>query len=287
MARKKGRGTDYDSFYYGRCLNLNQTEAYRRDERWLNFFGTIADRIVRDFGPQTVLDAGCAMGFLVEALRDRGVEAYGIDISEYALAQVREDIRPYCRKASVTAALKRKYDLIVCIETLEHLPKRDAEHAVQNFCAHTGDVLFSSTPHDYKEATHVNVMPRDYWAELFARLGFVHDLDYDPSTYLSPWAVRFRKSQEGLPRVAATYERVLARYQDENVALRELDLWTQKAASPSGITGQDPHRVPVPDQERDQLRPQVAGAAGYEDHLVRCSRTAWSTPSPPRSTGSR
>jgi SAM-dependent methyltransferase len=224
MARKKGRGTDYDSFYYGRCLNLNQTEAYRRDERWLNFFGTIADRIVRDFGPQTVLDAGCAMGFLVEALRDRGVEAYGIDISEYALAQVREDIRPYCRKASVTAALKRKYDLIVCIETLEHLPKRDAEHAVQNFCAHTGDVLFSSTPHDYKEATHVNVMPRDYWAELFARLGFVHDLDYDPSTYLSPWAVRFRKSQEGLPRVAATYERVLARYQDENVALRELVL---------------------------------------------------------------
>ncbi len=224
MARKKGRGTDYGSFYYGRCLNLNQTEAYRRDERWLNFFGTIADRIVRDFGPQTVLDAGCAMGFLVEALRDRGVEAYGIDISEYALAQVREDIRPYCRKASVTAALKRKYDLIVCIETLEHLPKRDAEHAVQNFCAHTGDVLFSSTPHDYKEATHVNVMPRDYWAELFARLGFVHDLDYDPSTYLSPWAVRFRKSQEGLPRVAATYERVLARYQDENVALRELVL---------------------------------------------------------------
>ena len=30
------------------------------------------------------------MGFLVEALRDRGVEAYGFDISDFSLSQARE-----------------------------------------------------------------------------------------------------------------------------------------------------------------------------------------------------
>jgi hypothetical protein len=30
------------------------------------------------------------MGFLVEALRDRGVNAAGVDISEYAVQQVRQ-----------------------------------------------------------------------------------------------------------------------------------------------------------------------------------------------------
>ena len=44
----------------------------RRSEWWLEFFGAIADRIISDIAPTTVLDAGCAMGFLVEALRARG-----------------------------------------------------------------------------------------------------------------------------------------------------------------------------------------------------------------------
>ena len=45
-----------------------------------NFFDWIAERITRDINPKTVLDAGCAMGFLVEGLRARGVEAWGVDV---------------------------------------------------------------------------------------------------------------------------------------------------------------------------------------------------------------
>jgi len=36
----------------------------------------------------------------VEALRDRGVEAFGIDILKYAFGEVRSDVKPYCRLAS-------------------------------------------------------------------------------------------------------------------------------------------------------------------------------------------
>ena len=87
------------------------------------FFGGVADRIVQDLAPRSVLDAGCALGLLVESLRDRNVEAYGVDISEYAISQVRSDIAAFTWQGSITDPLPRRYDLIVSIEVLEHLPR--------------------------------------------------------------------------------------------------------------------------------------------------------------------
>lgn len=215
----------YDRFYYQSYGGIGGSREYRRDEHWLGFFGYIAERTVTDIGPRTALDAGCAMGFLVEALRDRGVEAFGVDISEYALEQVREDIRPYCTLGSVTEPFPHQsYDLIFCIETLEHLPALEAERAVANICSHTNDVIFSSTPIHYKEASHLNVQPPEYWAELFARHGLYRDHDYDPSSYISPWATRFRRSTDPPARIAAGYERLLWRLRSENRELRELVL---------------------------------------------------------------
>src|ERR1700730_6091946 len=88
----------YDAFYFAHSCG----RPYQRDEVWLTFFASIAERIASDINPTTVLDAGCAMGFLVEALRDRDVEAVGVDISEYAIENVRADVRPYCWTGSVT-----------------------------------------------------------------------------------------------------------------------------------------------------------------------------------------
>jgi len=47
--------------------------------------------------PDSRVRRRCAHVFLVEALRDRGVEAWGLDISQFAISQVRADIRPYCK----------------------------------------------------------------------------------------------------------------------------------------------------------------------------------------------
>lgn len=217
----------YDAYYFAHGCG----RPYQRDQSWLDFFGAIAERIVRDVQPRTALDAGCAMGFLVESLRRRGVDAYGMDVSEYALGQVHPDIRPFCWLGSVVDALPRVYDLIVCIEVLEHLAPRDAERAVENLCRHTDDVVFSSTPLDYKEASHCNVQPPEYWAELFANNGFWRDLDFD-ATFITPWAGRFRRSRDPLPRAVRAYERRLWALQKENVDLRGLtdEMRTQLAS---------------------------------------------------------
>ncbi len=209
----------YDAYYFATGCG----RPYRRDEEWLRLFDSIADHITRDIRPSTVLDVGCAMGFLVEALRQREAEAFGVDISEYAIQNVHPDLQPYCWVGSVTDPFPQKYDLVVCIEVLEHLPHREAEQAIENLCRHSDDILFSSTPLDYKEATHFNVQPPEYWAKLFARHDFFRDVDFDAS-FITPWAVRFRKTREPVARVVAAYERRFWRLLQENQARRELSI---------------------------------------------------------------
>ena len=170
------------------------------------FFRGIADRIIADIGPQSVLDAGCALGFLIEGLRGRGVEAFGRDVSAFAIDNVHPSIRPYCDRGSIAEPLARRYDLIVSIEVLEHMRADEARAAIANLCRFTDDMLFSSTPFDYKEVTHFNVQPPEYWAELFAQQGFYRDVDFDAS-FITEWAVRFRRRQEPLHRIIRDYER--------------------------------------------------------------------------------
>lgn len=217
----------YNSYYYATGCG---SQPYERNESWLRFFGGIADRIVADIGPVTVLDAGCALGFLVETLRERGVQAFGVDISEFAISNVHPSIEPFCWAGSLTDPLPRPYDLIVTIEVLEHIPAAAGEQVIANLCAHTDDVLFSSSPFDYKEATHCNVQPPEYWAERFARHGFYRDVDFD-ATFVTPWAARFRRSREPASRIVAAYERRWWQLQQENKARRDLNLEQRNEAA--------------------------------------------------------
>ena len=82
----------------------------REQGPWLQMFRATAEFIEKTIQPGRVLDAGCAKGFLVEALRDRGIEAFGVDISEYAISEVRPDIREYCRVGSLVHRYYQNYE---------------------------------------------------------------------------------------------------------------------------------------------------------------------------------
>ena len=156
----------------------------------------------------------------MECLRERGVEAWGIDVSEYAISQVHESVRPYCRVATATEPLGERYDLITCIEVLEHVPPAETDAVIGNLCAHADELLFSSTPEDFTEPTHENVRPAEDWVAAFARRGFYRDVDYD-AVFLTPWAMRLRAETASLAPVVAAYERRLGWLTRENAALRE------------------------------------------------------------------
>src|SRR5262245_18795176 len=114
---------EFDEFYFAHCCGV----PYARNEHWRGHFGLIAAKVVELIQPSRVLDAGCALGLRVEALRERGVEAFGVDISKYAIANVPEAVRSYCRVGSVADEFAEPYDLIVSIEVLEHMPAEAAD----------------------------------------------------------------------------------------------------------------------------------------------------------------
>lgn len=208
----------------------------------------MADTLIRSLKPRRVFDAGCAWGFLVEAFRDRGVEAWGVDTSPYAIRQVRQDMQPYCRLASLTEPIEGSYDLITCIEVLEHIPEDEAEQVIRNLCGATDAILFSSTPSDLSEPTHVNVRPIVFWLQLFSEQGFAPDPIYDAS-FVSAHAFLLRRECEPLAANAPVVFSEKLRIQGEKQRLqaeqlriqvelaevsRERDTWIQTASAQLG-----------------------------------------------------
>ncbi len=216
---------EFDSHYFANCTPPGM--PYERTVHWMTFFDNISEHISLEIKPATVLDAGCAMGFLVENLRKRGISAFGIDASEFAIQNVHPDIQTYCWVGSISDAFPQKFDLIVCIEVLEHLDPGVIEKAIKNLCGHCDQILFSSSPDDYKEATHQSVQPVENWVSIFARYGFFHDLDYD-ATYITPWAMLFRRRTITTEELILHYERKVYRLWKENQDLRISALETRR-----------------------------------------------------------
>jgi SAM-dependent methyltransferase len=168
--------------------------------------GDMAESIIGQLRPQTVLDAGCTTGFLVEELRSRGVDARGIVATASALEDVPVEVRPFCRVGRITEEIEGSYDLIVCVEVLGHLPGHEAEEAIANMCRHSDVILFSSSPDDFENPTQMSVQPSEFWIGLFAAQGFFRSLDLDVS-YVAPHAVVVERRQWTMVDLAKAYER--------------------------------------------------------------------------------
>ncbi len=193
--------TIYNQEYYEK-YDMGDAGAsdYKSNQALRGFFINVAKAIVDTFHPATVLDAGCALGFLVEELRRLGVNAYGIDISEYAISQVDESVKEFCAVCPIQndfpENFPKHFDLITNIEVMEHLTKEDGEAAIKNLCAHTDRILFSSSSTDFEDPTHINVNTIDYWAAEFAKNGFFNDIE-NYARYISQDAYCFKKENAG------------------------------------------------------------------------------------------
>ena len=201
---------DYDERYYSQGLGLPYDGS---EPHWANFFGGVADNIIRQLEPETVLDAGCAKGFLVAALAERGVDATGVDISEYAVEQAVSGAKGRVRSGSLVEPLEGRWDLVTCIEVLEHMSPAETQRAIDNLCSVTDRILLSSTPYDFDEPSHINVRPVATWAQWFATRGFFRRTDLDAS-YITSWTVVFE-------RRPLTPADVVYLYEVEQVPLRE------------------------------------------------------------------
>jgi hypothetical protein len=219
--------TEESGIFSSDCYPHDGGTPYERNEHTRASFGEIAETVVRELAPSTVLVAGCAIGLFVEALRERGVEAYGVEASEWAIDHLAPGARGFCTRASLADPLPRRYDLITCFEVFEHIPEPEASRALANLCAATDRVLLSTSPRDDAEATRVNVQPPDEWAARLAQHGFLRDLDFN-ATVVAPWAAVFTRRDEALSETIRRYERASFLLTAEVGELREAAVMRQR-----------------------------------------------------------
>lgn len=98
--------------------------GYRYDGRWRR----VAEEMVRHYGLRrgaSILDVGCGKGFLLYEFTQvlRGAQVAGLDISEYAIANAKEEVKAFLHvgTAAQLPFADRSFDLVVSVNTLHNL----------------------------------------------------------------------------------------------------------------------------------------------------------------------
>ena len=90
----------------------------------------------------TILDFGCAKGYIVYGLRLLGYKAWGVDISEYAISQAPKEVNGYVKLIQPYEILKpKKYNWIICKDILEHIPYERIDEQLQILYDATDDII--------------------------------------------------------------------------------------------------------------------------------------------------
>lgn len=108
--------------------------GYRYDGRWI----PVAEDMIRHFNLKPgnrVLDVGCAKGFLVKDLMKvcPGLEAFGLDVSEYALMHCEPEVvgRLHLGSADKLPFPDNSFDAVISLNTIHNFERADAIRAVR------------------------------------------------------------------------------------------------------------------------------------------------------------
>ena len=178
---------DEDYFLRGKQTGKSLYENYR----WIpELTIPMAESIVRHLGilkGDCVLDFGCARGYVVKAFRLLGYDAWGVDVSEWAIDNVDPDVKQYCSllSGSLTCA---DIDWVIAKDVLEHV-----EHvggAISDIMRTAVKGVLAVVPlssfddgryvvEEYeKDVTHAHRLTLETWENLFMRCGWDVDASY-------------------------------------------------------------------------------------------------------------
>lgn len=192
-------------------LDVKYCSTYNSENRQL-FFSELADYIKTNINPKTVLDLGCSFGGLVFELRNRGINAYGIDISKDDIAKADESVKPFCKTSSVMAKLPsgfpKSYDLVIALDLFDFLPLEDATTLIDYMHNLSEHLIFSSSSSSSQsDDPRVDVKPYGFWPKEFAKCNFFR-LPFDDFNTYFPNLIRFKRAVLTPSQLVQNYEQL-------------------------------------------------------------------------------
>jgi len=153
-------------------------------ERWYAGFIRLIEPHLPPAGSR-VVDAGCGHGAIVRMLKTRGLDAVGFDASRWIVEQAQASMPDGAQTFAVgdvaDVPFAGDFDLIVCLEVLEHLDDPVTALAALAGRLRPGGRLIASTPNLRplmpwwdpltSDPTHVSVHEPAWWREAVRRGG--------------------------------------------------------------------------------------------------------------------
>lgn len=124
--------------------------------------------------PESVLELGCARGYIVKRLQDAQVRAVGLEVSRHCfLTRVADMVVNWdiCKTPWPAFILDKQFDLCFSIATLEHIPEdrlHDVLSQMKRTCKRGLHGIDFGEKDDGFDKTHCTLKPRDWWLAQFA-----------------------------------------------------------------------------------------------------------------------
>ena len=113
--------------------------------------------------PVKCLDVGCGLGYFVQFLREHQVDAWGVEPND-----LRDVFKAngylIQRDLSSNFDLEEKYDLVICLEVVEHIPHEFEDIVFDNIRRHMSKyLLFSGATPGQGGTGHINEQAESHW----------------------------------------------------------------------------------------------------------------------------
>jgi cyclopropane fatty-acyl-phospholipid synthase-like methyltransferase len=165
----------YNKDYY---TTLNYSDYFSRRDKYQRtaeeIVGLLSKLNLIQKG-SSILDFGCATGFLTKSLADLGyAKVVGFDISEWATEEA--------QKAGVKTvnSFDGIFDVVFCLDVLEHINDKDLEkffskcvggvYVVRIPCSTDGGKTYFLDVSN-RDKTHINCKTKDEWSKFFKTVG--------------------------------------------------------------------------------------------------------------------
>jgi cyclopropane fatty-acyl-phospholipid synthase-like methyltransferase len=132
---------------------------------------------------ENVLDFGCSKGYLVKSLRLLNINAFGADISKFAINNVDTEIKKYCKliKNNDYAPIKKEFKWVITKDVLEHLTVKQISKFLKTYLKFTkkmfhviplGDKQKFRIKEYHLDKSHLQINNEKWWIDIFKKNGW-------------------------------------------------------------------------------------------------------------------